>query len=438
MKENQEICICMVGIDYNKASIEARELFSFTQAGAIEGMRKLRQAFTIDGCVILSTCNRTELWISGKKDKMEKTPWEMLCIIKELDIGTYENLAVLREGEAAILHLFELSCGLESKIFGEDQILSQVKEAIHLSHHSQSTDAVLEKVFQSAIGAAKKVKTQMIVSPGGKSTASQVLKILKSRYGKLKGIPCLIIGNGKLSQMVGNTLLFHEMDVIMTTRKRIHGHCNTYFEETDEMNQEDRSAEGLEGCRFVPYEERLLQLQTVKIVISATRSPHYTIKKRDAEEYLEALPCLWIDLAVPRDIDPEIRLIEGLDLLDIDQLGDEESKMQNELEREKAKAILQEDIRELNQWLLFRNRVPEIHHILTLSAEDVTKRLECVISSIDLDEEDKNRIQIDIEHAVKKSIGKLLFGLKGTLRDTLWKECIDAVQEAATKDTLKS
>jgi glutamyl-tRNA reductase len=100
--------------------------------------------------------------------------------------------------------------------------------------------------------------------------------------------------------------------------------------------------------------------------------------------------------------------------------------------------ILQEYLNELKNWFAFRERVPEIQDIVRMSVEDVTKRLDHPMETIELPEDEKKQIQIEIERAVEKSVGKLLFGLKDTLRHTLWKECLDAVYDAANKDTLKS
>ena len=414
--------IKMVGIDHNKASIEYRELFSFTKAGAVDAMMQLKERFSVEGCLILSTCNRTELWIS---DYDHLSPYEMLCRIKGIDPSLYQNLFIEREGEAAALHLMELTCGLDSKIFGEDQIISQVREAIILARKHDCTDMVLEKVFQTAIGAAKKVKSQIQLASADGSTALQVISLLKEKLGELSGVTCFMIGNGKMGQLVCNTLVAHGAIVKMTLRKKMHG---THL--TESLIPE--------GCIMVPYEDRIKELASSKVVISATRSPHYTLKKNEVEGFLNKEPSIWIDLAVPRDIEPEVTTLGEIMLFDIDHLAKEENRTKHVRERDESMKILMEYLNELKQWFAFRERVPEIQDIVRLSVEDVAKRLDHPIEIIELPEEEKKRIQIEIERAVEKSVGKLLFGLKDTLRHSLWKECLDAVYEAANKDTLKS
>jgi glutamyl-tRNA reductase len=414
--------IKMVGIDHNKAAIEYRERFSFTKTSAAEAMRILRDRYPIDGCVIVSTCNRTELWISAKSNL---SPYKMLCALKDADAAQYRELFIEREGEAAAKHLLELACGLDSKIFGEDQIISQVREAVILARKNHCTDMVLEKVFQTAIGAAKKVKSQVQLASADGSTALQVSALLKERLGDVRDVSCFIIGNGRMGQLVCNTLLAQGAEVKMTLRKAMHGTHPT---------------ESLipEGCVMVPYEDRLGELASSKVVISATRSPHYTLRKSEVEGRLNTEPSIWIDLAVPRDIEPEVNSLAGITLFDIDHLAKEDSLSRNGKNRDKAMAILQEYLDELKNWLAFRERVPEIQDIVRMSVEDVSKRLDHPMDTIELPEDEKKQIQIEIERAVEKSVGKLLFGLKDTLRHTLWKECLDAVYNAANKDTLKS
>jgi glutamyl-tRNA reductase len=380
--------------------------------------------------VILSTCNRTELWISlPEKDQLSferdtfesgdlakdtLSPVKMLCEIKGVEPTDYQELFSEREGEEAILHLLEVACGLDSKIFGEDQIISQVREAVQLARDNQCTDVLLEKVFQTAIAAAKKVKSQVVIASADRSTALQVLSLLKEKLGNLDGVSCLMIGNGKMGQLVCNTLLAQGATVKMTLRKAVHGTMPT------------QSAVP-EGCIMVPYEDRIRELRSSKVVISATRSPHYTLKKNEVGAFLNDEPSIWIDLAVPRDIESEIGVLPNIELFDIDHLAGEENQKKNQKARREASKIL-----------AFRTRVPEIQDILRLSVEDVSKRLEQTIGSAELSEAKRQQISNEIERAVEKSVGKLLFGLKDTLRYSLWKECLDAVHEAASRDTLKS
>lgn len=421
----------MVGIDHNKASIEYRELFSFTKSESIEAMKQLKEKYQIGGCIILSTCNRTELWISnsseGKENKRIKlSPYEMLCGSKGVDSNRYKDFFIEREGEAAAFHLLELTCGLDSKIFGEDQIISQVREAMILSRKSKCIDMVLEKVFQTAIGAAKKVKSQVHLASVDGSTALQAVSLLKEKKGNLKEVPCLIIGNGQMGKLVASAMLAQGADIKMTLRKKMHG-------------QEITESLAIEGCTMIPYENRIKELASAEVVISATRSPHYTLKKDEVEGHFnKKANNIWIDLAVPRDIDPSISTLDGVSIFDIDHLEGVKNHIKNRQNLEVSLKILKEYLEDLKQWFAFRKRVPEIQNIVKLTVEDASKRILRPIEYMELQEKDKKQLQTEMQKSLEKTIGKLLFGLKDTLKDSLWQECLEAINRAASKDTLKS
>ncbi len=151
--------IRMAGIDHQNASIQQREAFAFTKAQARRAMERWKQIGKLEGCLLLSTCNRTELWISAGGQDID--PFSVLCEEKGMDPERFRSLAVNRQGREAVTHLLQLSCGLKSRIYGENQILSQIREALELSRECGCDDMVIEKLFQTAISAGKRVKTQV-------------------------------------------------------------------------------------------------------------------------------------------------------------------------------------------------------------------------------------------------------------------------------------
>lgn len=421
----------MAGIDHHLADLAHRELFSFTKAGAQEAMNNIRSLSGVCGCVLLSTCNRTELWVTVDGGQEELSPEEMLCRVKGVSPSAYGSLFVKREGEEAVRHLLALACGLDSRIFGEDQIISQVREALDLARKQQCTDMVLEKVFQTAIGAAKEVRSCISLAEADGSTARKVISLLKERAGEIRGLPCLVIGNGQMGRLTAEALVQQGAEVKMTLRRAMHGIRPT-------------ASIIPEGCEMIPYEERLKALTSSTIVISATRSPHYTLKKEEVVPYFsnrqgkgKQKKAIWIDLAVPRDIDPSLAHLDELSLIDIDQLSQGDNGEKNDQNKAAAERILATYLEALNQWFAFRDRVPKIQDILRLSMEDVAKRLDHSLQATPLSIEGKEKVQAEIDRAVEKSIGKLLFGLKETLHHSLWEECLDAMHRAARKDTRK-
>ncbi|WP_130863018.1 glutamyl-tRNA reductase [Bacilliculturomica massiliensis] len=416
--------ISMIGIDHSRASVAYRELFSFTRAQAAAAMKRIRDEFAVDGCLLLSTCNRTELWISGEAGR-RISPYDMLCEVKGIDKSQYGAYFVERRDGEAVDHLFQLSCGLASRLFGEDQIISQVREALVHCRECGCDDMVIEKLFQSAIAAAKKVKSTVRITAADQSTAVSSLELLKNRMGSLKGVRCLVIGNGQMGRLIANALVDQGACVSMTLRKRIHG-------------REEQGSIVPEGCRMVPYEDRIAELTDSQVVISATLSPHYTIHKTDIEGMKLPEQRIWLDLAVPRDIDPRIGEMEGFHVYDIDSLSDGSMGTASETAVRRALEILEDHAAELERWFAFREEVPQVKKITELAAEDVMDRLSGTMRELTVSDDAVAELSDSIYTAAEKSVGKILYGLRETLTPELWEVCMDALVRAAQKDTLKT
>ena len=178
--------ISMIGIDHNMAPVDIRALFAFTKKNAGEAMEQLKEKEGIAGCVILSTCNRMELWVSGEEG-VEDSLYQSLCRMRGVEGRDYEPYFIKREGREAVEHLFYLTSGLKSQILGEDQILTQVKDALNLAREHFATDNVLEVLFRMAVTAGKKIKTEVPFAHGNPSVIHQALNLLKEQGYSVRG-----------------------------------------------------------------------------------------------------------------------------------------------------------------------------------------------------------------------------------------------------------
>lgn len=276
------------------------------------------------------------------------------------------------------------------------------------SKEAGSDDVVIEKVFQTAIAAAKKVKSQVHLTSANPSAARSSVEVLKKEWGSLAGKRCLIIGNGQIGKLLAELLTGYGAKVSMTLRKRMH-------------KEQVQGSIIPEHCKMVPYEERLAELETYDGVISATRSPHYTLIKENLQDGNFA-GTIFMDLAVPRDMDPTIEEIPGIKLFNMDQLSALTPIHTNAAETKKAEEILEAYIDELKLWFGFRKYLPKIEKITELAAEDITNRMKTQ----------------EVEAAAEKSIKKLLFGLREYLPKEAWNDCFSALEKAALKDTVKT
>lgn len=400
----------MAGIDYNKAGVDARALFSMTKTG-VDAIARLGGVQESAGCVVLSTCNRTELWVSG----CEMSPLDLLCAAKGVDAAQYRPLFTERAGHEAVTHLFELSCGLKSQVFGEDQIITQLGGALDTARENSSADAVLENLFRTAVTAAKRVKTELRLVGNDRSAAASTVRFLREKLGYLHDVPCMVIGNGEMGRLAATALAESGAAVTMTVRQYRHG-----------------EVEIPSGVRAVPYDQRLELLRGARVVISATTSPHFTL--RAAEIAPLSQPTIFCDLAVPRDIDPAIASLDGASLYDTDDLCGGDFSHANVEMLARAREILGEYIADFESWYGFRGLVPLVSEISALAAEDMMSRVGKSIRGLELQGAERARLAARVNDAAQKTVGRLMFGLRENLDPALWQSCIEGLQKSAQRE----
>lgn len=398
----------MTGVDYRRASVEQRETFSLTKSHRTALATRLVRDFGFHGCVILSTCNRTEFWVSGDGPSLQTVLAETIG----LAAGEYQHWFTGRYGKPAADYLFRLACGMESQIFGEDQILGQVKEAAELARTAGCMDSVLEVLFRTAVTGAKMVKTKVRLTPANHSIAEAAVELLQRKYPTLAGQPCLIIGSGEMGRLAARTLLAQHADVSITVRKNGCSHSIR--------------PEVPAGCKVVDYQNRFAVLEEFPVVISATSSPHFTLPLEPVREALKT-PHIFLDLAVPRDIDGRIGQLPMVSLFDLDHLGLQRTAAPGALRQ--AEQILRDYQEQFSDWYAFRELVPDIQLASRNIAEDAGLRLQRKIRR-DVPEEPAERLQNEITQAVEKAVAKCFYGLKETLPSDLWGPCIHALKQS--------
>lgn len=220
--------ISMIGIDHSMAPVDIRALFAFTKKNAGEAMEKIKEQPGIYGCIILSTCNRLEVWASVDEEA-EISLYEELCRLKNVHNDEYRKYFTKREGHDAVEHLFYLSSGLKSQILGEDQILTQVKDALGIAREHFTTDGALEVLFRMAVTAGKKIKTEVPFSHGNPSVIHQAIQMLEKQGYSVAGKVCMVIGNGEMGKVAAQALEEAGADVTVTVRQYRSGVVNIPF-----------------------------------------------------------------------------------------------------------------------------------------------------------------------------------------------------------------
>lgn len=416
MPEN--MAIQMIGIDHSKAVIDVRTIFSFTKKKSAEALQILKQVRGINGCILISTCNRMELWVSAEED-FQGSLYELLCKIRELDqsyLPYYKDYFVYREGREAVEHLFRLASGLESRILGEDQIISQVKDALALAREQYATDNVLEVLFRTAVTAGKKVKSEVVLSDANHSVIHHALKTLKNAGYTVKGKTCMVIGNGAMGKLTASLLLAEGADVTVTVRQYRSGIVDIPL-----------------GCKRIDYGERMGMFSSCDFVVSATSSPNYTLKEEVVRDVELKKDMVLVDLAVPRDIDPEIRKLPHIRMYDVDdfQIDVRSEKVKENIQ--KAEEILASQEEEFYNWYECKDMVPRIQKIKEEAKEDFSLRIQKVIHALPMEEEEKERLLGSVEGAALKAVNKMIFGLRGSVSQRTFSECIEGLEKVYEK-----
>lgn len=374
--------IKMIGIDFNEASLKERELFAFSASQLTQALKNIYSNSQVSGCVILSTCNRTELWLSEAKE-YNNNLIDIICREKGVEKKQFEKLFIKRGDHIAILHLFETACGMRSQILGEDQILTQVKTAIETARENNTTDELLEKLFQCAVTSAKKIKSEVRITTADTSVAHAALVRAKDYYGDLKDIKCLVIGNGEMGRLAAELFIKNGADVSITLRNHKNGKNIIP-----------------EGCKTVDYEKRIEKIREYDIIISATLSPHHTVQKGDVD-FISTMKkkFLLFDLAVPRDIDERIREFENVVLVDMDNIGIKLTIDQDALQ--KANAIIDEYKEDFYKWYILRKYLPTISLV---TFENMAAKLKKEIDGLDLKTAERSSLEDKILTVLKKAI----------------------------------
>ena len=290
----------MSGLEHSQVPISLRERLSFTKQQTGEMVRKLHSFPQVSGCVLISTCNRTELYLSCTE---EVVPGKLLCQAAGAEYPLYQDAFVTLSEKDAVQHLMEVAAGIRSRIFGEDQIISQVKDSIAIAREAGAADSVLETLFRSAVSAGKEVRTKVRLTSVPTSAASMAVDLLREKLGNLTGKKALVIGNGEMGRLAASLLRQEGCQVSVTLRTYRHGETIVP-----------------PGCGVVPYDQRFLHMEGCDLLLSATTSPHYTVTVEPLSK-LPSLPAVLVDLAIPRDIQPEVGQLPGVSLYNIDDLG---------------------------------------------------------------------------------------------------------------------
>lgn len=410
-----------LGIDYKNADLTIRDAISFTDQKKMEFFHRAEE-IGIDQVMILSTCNRSEVYYFYEEGTQ-------IVEMEKVYRDSFENVSISEyirhlEGDDAITYLFRVSAGLESMVLGEDQILGQVKDALDFSRTMGYSKKELNKVVRDAITCAKKVKTRFKMSEQPISVGYIGICEL-DRQCKIKGKKVLVIGSGDTAVLALRYLCEYEAgDIYLCSRSLAHaGNVKEQFPQ----------------IKIISYEERYEIMKFCDIVVSATSAPHMVVKEASfMQDYDHEVT--FLDLATPRDIDPNLAKQPGIHLINLDTIN-EISKANRQKREELCKQsqkMIDEETKETVNWLFHEPMEETIKSLQEKCQEIVEDSYSYLSRKMDLETREekllKKVLNASLQRLIKEPIQELK-QLETRQEQDRYKEMVEQLFQIERKDT---
>jgi glutamyl-tRNA reductase len=302
--------LVVTGLSHHTSTLALREQLHFPEDAMAKAFLQLRKDLGPSGAVILSTCNRVEIYVhhDGDHDEVHEGIISFMCQWHGIDESTCEESLYTYANEDAIRHLFRVASSLDSLVVGEQQILGQVHDAYLVAHVEQATDKVISSMFQRAFAIAKKVRSKTKIGAGKVSVSSVAVDLAVSIFDSLEGKTVMTVGSGEMGELTLKHLAGRGVKHMIMANRSI--------EKAQEL------ARQFDG-EAIALADMATHLHRADIVISSTASPDYVLGPDHVKKALKQRaksPIFVIDLAVPRDVDPAINDMDSVFLYDMDSL----------------------------------------------------------------------------------------------------------------------
>ncbi len=343
--------IVLLGINHKTAPIELRECLAFSNEETLAALETFKASPAISEVMVISTCNRVEILLAtGNKTKAAETAKTYLSVSKKLPVAKFEQALYAHCGDEAVRHIFMVASSLDSMMVGEPQILGQIKEAYNIAGSKKTSGVLLNRLLHRAFFVAKRVRSETGIGDHAVSISYAAIELGKKIFGSLEGKKALLIGAGEMAELAVEHLLRNKAGDILV--------ANRTFESGVQLAQKFNG-------QAVRFEEIIDCLQHVDIIISSTGSPDFILTRDQVKGVMRIRrnrPLFFIDIAVPRDIDPAINRLTNSYVYDIDDLQGVIAENIEERNREAIKGarIVDESVIHFRQWYESLGAVPTI------------------------------------------------------------------------------
>jgi len=357
--------IILVGLSHNTAPVEVREKLSFSGQMLSDGIKRLRGYENISECLILSTCNRVEIYaiVDQSEIGIARIKDFLHSYQTTLPLESISQHLYIHKNEAAVKHLFRVAASLDSMVVGEPQILGQVKDAFDTALLNKTTGVILNKLFKKAISVAKRVRTETRIAENAVSISYAAVELAKKIFSSLRDKRGMLVGAGEMGELAANYLVSSGIqEIVVSTRNydRALNLAQTY------------------NGRAVRFENFLEEMGRSDVVICSTGAPDYVIRSEHMQDIIHKRknrPIFLIDISVPRNIDPAINKIDNVFLYDIDDMHAvvEANRRTRKEEADKGEQIIVEEVETFSKWFKSLEVVPAIV-ALREKVEDIRRK----------------------------------------------------------------
>ena len=343
--------LIIVGLSHKTAPIEMRERLAFAEKHLGEALDELVHLPGIKEGLVLSTCNRVEVYAQVETPSLgEQTIRQFIASYHRLPLEQFDSQLYAHTDQTAVQHVFRVASSLDSMVVGEPQILGQLKDAYQLAQNCGTTGVLLNNLLPRAFGVAKKVRTETGITQNAVSVSFAAVELAKKIFDNLPDKVVMIIGAGEMSELVAQHLISNGVSNIFVS--------NRTYERAVKL------AEKFSG-KAIKYDNLLDEMFKADIIISSTGAPHIVIHQHHVLAAIQARkyrPMFFIDIAVPRDIDPAINQIDNVYLYDIDDLQSvvEANIKQRQREAKLAEEIISREVGQFCNWLKRLDVAPTI------------------------------------------------------------------------------
>lgn len=399
----------VIGLNHNTADVEVREKFAFNGKKLEEGLIAFRELPEVEEGIIISTCNRVELY--ANVSNIEKAITDVkgfLASFHNIPLESLDKALYIFTNRDAVRHIFRVASSLDSMIIGEPQILGQVKDAFELALEKKTTGVLLNKLMKKAISVAKRVRTETKIAENAVSISFAAVELAKKIFTDLSKRVFMLLGAGEMAELAAKHLITNGVKEVLVS--------NRTYERACELAKE------LNG-KAVKFEDFLNEMVKTDIIICSTGAPTYILTKSQMQKVMKERKqrqVFIIDISVPRNIDPEINELENVYLYNIDDLQGvvDANIFERRKEAEKAERIVEEEVEKFMKWQASLDSVPTIIALREKAEEIKKEELEKLLNKLNhINEQEREAIECMANSIINKLIHPPTIALKESSED---------------------